>query len=252
MFQKKEAAGVGKEASGAKPAGQSADVKRLPQSFNDAARRFLQSEIEKQKLLRNLAFAGAGAAAVIAAICGVVAAIAVTKQPEPEVTILEHDRATGVTTVLHGLKGGPVTFDEATKRQWLKTYVETCESYDWWTIQSTADACKLMSTDKVGAAYIARIQAPDAPLALLKDKGKVIARVSGTTFLGDNVAQVRYALSTYDLGNPNSDKPVAQTYWIETVSFEFDPTRKMTDAEREINSLGFTVLTTRNDKQVAQ
>lgn len=241
MFKKKETAAANKQA----------DVRRLPQSFMNAAREFEQSDREREKRVSKIAFAAAGGFAVVAMICGVVAAIAVTKQPEPKVTILEHDRATGQTTVLRPLDGAPITYDEGTKRERLKVYVEMCESYDWWTIQATADACKLMSTDKVGSAYLNRIQAADAPLAALKDKGKVIAKVTGTTFLSDSVAQVRYTLSTYDLSNPNSDIPVAQTYWIETISFEFNPLRKMTDAERDINPLGFTALTTRSDKQVA-
>lgn len=247
----KDTAVADKQAPGAGSTGRQAEVKRLPQSFVEAAREFERSEIENQRLMRNVAFAAAGGFAVLAGICGVVAAIAVMKQPEPKLTIVEHDRATGQTTVLRPLDGAPITYDEGMKRERLRFYIETCESYDWWTIQATADACKLMSNDKVGTAYMNRIQAADAPLALLRDKGKVIAKVTGTTFLSDNVAQVRYTLSTYDLGNPNSDRPVAQTYWIETVSFEFNPLRRMTDAEREINPLGFTTLTTRNDKQVA-
>lgn len=250
MMSKKEMKSAIKSATSAK-AGSGLAEKRLPENFWRAALKFQQAEADFQRTLRNVAFGFAGAAGVIAAVCGVVAAEAINKEPEPITTILEHDKVSGATTVLRGLRGGPISFDEATKRERLRVYVETCESYDWWTIQATADVCKLMSSPRVAAAYMERIQKPDAPLAVLKDRGKVIAKEHGITFLNDNVAQVRYTLNTYDM-NTASDKPAAQTEWIETISFEINPTRKMTEAEREINSVGFTALTTRNDKQVTQ
>jgi type IV secretion system protein VirB8 len=220
---------------------------RLPQDFAEAAADFEKSKIEEVKKSRKIAWIIAAIGAALGVIGTITALVALLMRTEPEPTILEVDKSTGATTVLRSVRDSHDQYDEVVNKYWLAKYVRTCEGYDWFTISEQFEACKLMSDDDVAKEYSRKVQAPGAPLSVLKDKGKVVVKIISIAFFGET-AQVRFTSEKLNASGENVDNSPLQK-WIATIAFQFKP-GMMTEQERLVNPLGFKAATYRVDPEV--
>ena len=219
---------------------------RAAQSFTSAAADFERSKITEIKRSRKIAWAIAGVSTGLCVLSVASLLVAILFRTEPEPLVLQVDQSTGATTMLRSLRDSKDQFDEVVNKYWLAKYVRTCEGYDWFTISEQFEACKLMSEGSVSAEYSKRVQGASAPLATLKDKGKVIAKVSSIAFFGET-AQVRFTSErTSSSGDPLDPSPQK---FIATVAFQFKPS-VMTEQQRLVNPLGFKAVTYRVDPEV--
>ncbi len=174
---------------GAKPA-------RLPQSFAEAAADFEQSKILEIKRSRKIAWIIAMVSTAICSVSILAFLVALLMRTEPEPTILQVDKSTGATTVLRSVRDTKDQYDEVVNKYWLAQYVRTCEGYDWFTISEQFEACKLMSDSDVAKENSRKVQAPGSPLSVLKDKGKVVVKITSIAFFGET-AQVRLHILSF-------------------------------------------------------
>lgn len=226
------------------------NVAVTPQTFEQAALEFERFKNKELRSSRKIAWAVAGAAGVIAILSAGATGIAIFNREEPKPMIIKLDKGSGVAEVMRELDDAPAHFDEVTDKHWLSKYVCYREGYDWYEISSDYEVVKLMSSDDVGKEYEREIRAPFAPLNTLKETGKLRCKTLGVSFVG-TAAQVRYTTEKVNASGFNVDSSPMQ-FWTATVTFDYQPTRRMTDKEREENPLGFTVLSYRRDAEVRQ
>ena len=119
--------------------------------------------------------------------------------------------------------------------------------YDWFTISEQFEACKLMSDSDVAKENSRKVQAPGSPLSVLKDKGKVVVKITSIAFFGET-AQVRFTSEKLNASGENVDNSPLQK-WIATIAFQFKP-GMMTEQQRLVNPLGFKAATYRVDPEV--
>lgn len=224
---------------------------RAAQAFTKAAADFERSENEELRGSRKLAWRIAGVAMAITTVSILAFLVALLHRTEPEPVVLEVDKATGATTELRSLKDASDHYDEVVNKYFLAQYVRSCEGYDWATIQSTFDTCRLMSAPNVAAAFERRVKAPESPLNTLKDTGIIRVHIEAIAFLNDNTAQVRYTSQKLSPSGDNPDNSPLQK-WVATVAFQFKPKQQMTDQERLVNPLGFQAASFRSDPEVIQ
>ncbi|MBP7483723.1 MAG: type IV secretion system protein [Aquabacterium sp.] len=220
---------------------------RLPQSFAEAAADFEQSKILEIKRSRKIAWIIAMVSTAICSVSILAFLVALLTRTEPEPTILQVDKSTGATTVLRSVRDTKDQYDEVVNKYWLARYVSTCEGYDWFTISEQFEACKLMSDGDVAKEYSRKVQAPGAPLSVLKDKGKVVVKITSIAFFGET-AQVRFTSEKLSASGENVDNSPLQK-WIATIAFQFKP-GMMTEQQRLVNPLGFKAATYRVDPEV--
>jgi type IV secretion system protein VirB8 len=220
---------------------------RVPQEFADAAADFLRSKIEELKHSRKVAFWIAGVATSLCFLAVIAWLIATLTRTEPEPTIIQVDKSTGATTVLRSVKDTKDKYDEVVNKYWLATYVRQREGYDWYTISEQFEAVKLMSESDVADEYSKKVQSANAPLTTLKDKAKIVAKVSSIAFVGD-LAQVRFTTEKQSMSGDNSDNAPVQK-WIATIAYSFKA-GLMTDQQRLINPLGYKTISYRVDPEV--
>lgn len=223
---------------------------RLAQKFNEAAEEFERSRHDNEKRLRRLAFAVAGAGGLIGVLGVATALVAVMMRTEPEPVVLHTNDRTGMTTMLRSLRDGKDRYDEVTNKFWLKQYVMACEGYDWFLVADSLAACKLMSSDALAKEQETRVRAPDAPLKLLKDKGRVRVTVDAITFVGDS-AQIHFRSVKQNASGENVDGSPPQR-WISTAAFEFKPETMLSEQQRLVNPLGLKVQAYRRDQEALQ
>lgn len=223
--------------------------KRTPQSFVEAAASFEESKAENSKRLSKFALRVAGVSIVLAFLGVTTGLLGMLLRPEPTVVILRVDDTTGATTELRSLRDNTDKYDEVVNKYWLSQYVRYCESYDWYTISDQLESCKLMSEESIGKEREKNVRAPNAPLNLLKDKGKVVVKISSIVFIGDS-AQVRFTSEKLNTSGENVDNSPVQK-WIATVVYQFKP-KKLTEQQRLVNPLGLDVVSYRVDPEVVK
>jgi len=221
--------------------------KRLPQNFIEAAADFEKAKIHEVLLSRKIAWIIASLSSAICTISIIAFLAALLLRTEPEPVILKVDNSTGATTVMRSIRDNKDRYDEVVNKYWLAQYVRTCESYDWYTISEAFESCKLMSESDVAKEYARKVQAPNAPLHVLKDKGKLVTKISSIAFLGDT-AQIRFTTEKLNSSGENTDNSPVQK-WIATVAYWFKP-GQMTEQQRLINPLGFRAVSYRVDPEV--
>lgn len=224
---------------------------RAAQAFTKAAEDFEKSKIDEIKLSRKLAWLIGGIGALIGVLGVATALVAILLRTEPEPVVLKVAEDTGATTVLRSVRDASDHYDDVINKYWLAQYVRACEGYDWGTIQSSFDTCKLMSADGVATEYENKVKAPNSPLNVLKNTGKIVVQIESISFLNDNTAQVRFTSQKLSPSGENNDNSPLQK-WISTVAYEFKPKQQMTDQQRLTNPLGFKAASYRADPEVVR
>jgi type IV secretion system protein VirB8 len=224
-----------------------AKAKRIPQTFIQAAEDFETFKIDELKKSRKTAWMVAGISTVIAVIAVLGITIALITQPVPEPVVLKLDNATGDVTMLRSVRDHHDSFNEVVNKYWVGNFVRTCERYEWFSISTDFAACELFSAANVFREYANRVQASDAPINVLKDRGRIEIKVTSIVMLSPNNAQVRFTSQQLNAAGENPMNQPLQR-WIATISFHYQTTR-MTEQQRLINPLGFMVLSYRVDPE---
>ena len=189
-----------------------------------------------------------GIGGLVIAGLAVIAVTSLTPLKESVPYVMEVDKATGATNIVTTIKNKQMTYDEVINRHWLRQYVMFREGYNWNTIQATYDTTKLFNSPEVQAKYRAFYESPAAPHKVLKQNAEVLVKVTNVSFVGD-MAQVRFEKQLVPVGN-SEIKPAPPQKMIATIAFEFKST-PMTEAVRDINPLGFQVLSYNVTEEVA-
>jgi type IV secretion system protein VirB8 len=227
-----------------------AAITRLPQAFAEAAADFETFKITEIKKSRKVAWIVAGTATAMAALATVAFLVAMLSRVEPEPVVITVEKSTGITNTVRMMKDAKDQYGEVVDKYWVAKFVSFYEGYDWYTISNQFEAVKLMSENDVAAEYGRKVQAPTAPLAMLKDKGKIAVDVSSVVFVGD-VAQVRFSTTKVNTSGENTDASPQQR-WIATVAYKYSPSTAMSEQQRLVNPLGLKILTYRADPEVTK
>jgi len=219
---------------------------RTPQSFDELARDMEKFEVDELIASRARAWKLSWVCAVVAAASFVSLVVSLALREEPIPVVMERDPRTGAITVARPLKDAQDKYDEVTDKYWISRYVMEREGYDWFTISTQLATVKLMSEDDVAKEFEAKVRAPDAPLAMLKDKAKVVPRIISVTFIGE-LAQVRFSRQRVTTSGTNPDNAPEQVS-VATIAYHFKAGR-MTDQQRLANPLGFKALSYRADQE---
>nr|WP_172693536.1 type IV secretion system protein [Klebsiella pneumoniae] len=218
---------------------QKAEVKKEMKELLNASRQFQQKRIEmaekSEKRAWKVAFAGVavGLAGVVAVAC-----LAPFKTAVPY--LLRYNSETGYTDLAPVYQNNKKSLNEVVDKYFLSRFVIYHESYDWQTIQNSADNVKLMSDSRVNAEYQAYIRSDNSPLKVLGEDKKLKVDVISVTFLGE-VAQIRYRKTVLNnAGQP--DVNYQPLNYIATINYDYG--KKLTfDKDRiNVNPLGFRAL----------
>jgi type IV secretion system protein VirB8 len=212
------------------------------------ARRWDEDRLAAALRSRRLAWVVAGVAGGLAiAAVGAVALLAPLKTVEP--FVVRVDRTSGAVDVMRGLSAteGPVRYEEAVSKYFLAQYVRSRESY---LDPAAEDAFRLVALLSAPAeqrrwADVYRGSNPESPQNLYGPDGEAIVAVRAISFIGDDVANVRFRRTV------RGAQQTLETDWIATIAFTY--TRApMSETDRLRNPLGFQVISYRSDPEVVR
>lgn len=204
--------------------------------YLEQAIQYERDRVREARNSKTIAWCVAGAALFLTLVTVVTSGLVVhNNKPNPP-AVLQLDRSTGDVRVLKTLADAKIEYGKATDLFNLRRYVELRESYDWETIQSSFDAVMLMSSPVEAASYKAlnNEHNPLAPVNVLRDKVRVIAKAGTVTWIG-KTALVSFYKKTISL---RGDREPTTKYYVATIAYGYEDF-PMDDRDRSINAAGF-------------
>lgn len=142
---------------------------------------------------------------------------------------------------------------EVLDKYWLAQYVRYREGYQWETRRYNRKLVGLMSVDDVQQDYASQTDPklnPNAPISLYGKQAQLITKVNAISFIASDkvngekriTALVRYSKQLKRIGESH---PL--THWVATITFTYR-NAPMSVQNRQLNPLGFQVLSYRNDQ----
>jgi type IV secretion system protein VirB8 len=201
---------------------------------------------------RRIGLAGVGGAIGFACGSGAASFVAVTwrcaRFPIPSCS--GSDNATGMVDRVYDVDGGRWLASEAEQRHWLWQFVLAAEglSSDRTERRRNFDTVTLMSTPDVQARYAERVSGanPLSPQVVLGPTGQATLSWVSTTFIGRNLAQVRYVLIAR-----KGDNVLPRKNMVATVAFDFAK-GPISGGAVNVNPRGFLVTSYHVDEETPQ
>ena len=196
---------------------------------------FERSKVQAERDSKKIAWWCFTGSMALTSLTIIVSAVLVfNNKPNPPAVMQVHDN--GEVTMLKTLSDGKITYGQATDIAYLRKYIEYRESYDWETIQDFYNATVLLSSNteaNVYASFNAETN-PSAPVNVLKDKFRVIAKAGTISFVGET-ALVSFSKKTIPL---LTGMPATVDYFVATISYRYE-SQPMDDRDRGINVAGW-------------
>jgi type IV secretion system protein VirB8 len=203
------------------------------------ARSWETDKVRTLETSRRTAWIVASVSTVLAVFC-VVTMSSMIPIHKVDAYVVRVDSASGKVNVLKPLDSGDIKPEEAVNKYFVQWYVRWREGY----IRPLADLSYynvgIMSSPIEQTNYYKQLDTgnPNSPLNLYKNGGGSKIIIKSTVFVSPDSAQV-YFDKEEDFAGDGKEKKVTQ--WMAVVRYIYSGA-PMTDRDREVNPLGFTVL----------
>ncbi len=182
-------------------------------------------------------------ASVLLAMLALLAVMLLTPLKTVQPYVIRVDNSTGAVDVVKTMADAKTNYDEAINKYFTQWYVRWREGYSRQLAKEYYNNVGVMSSSIEQQRYLSFFspQNPESPLNLYRDAGIVNIKIKSTSFIGRDIALVRYVKEVVQGGNA----PVV-THWAATIRFRYEG-KPMAESVSAINPLGFQVLEYRND-----
>ena len=198
---------------------------------------FQSDHLRTQRRARNTAWVVAAIACAVAVLEG--AAIAsLAPLHTVEWRLVRVDSSSGAVDDVTTLKEAPKTVNEANVRYFLAQYVRLRESYVAPEAKYNFHAVSLMSSPDEQMRFATEFKGsnPHSPQVVFGKEGFIRINIESVSMLGPQLGQVRFAREEVRSGS----QPML-THWVATIGFEWRPDALISNADRELNPIGFQV-----------
>jgi type IV secretion system protein VirB8 len=189
-----------------------------------------------------------GAIGAIIGVLGVGAVAFMTPLKTVIPIVFRVDKESGAVERVYDVRGGGMEPSEAEKRYFLWEYVRRRQTYTAAEAKSNFESVALMSSPPVQQEYAAIFKGtnPNSPQVLLGSDGAATVRWVSTSFLGPQLAQIRFIQSASKGGHALPSQRM-----VATLQFEVAP-GELTSSQINVNPLGIIVTSYRADTESTQ
>ncbi|ECY7871620.1 type IV secretion system protein [Salmonella enterica subsp. enterica serovar Wilhelmsburg] len=216
----------------------------------NASRQFEGAMLDRQKTLTKAGWSIAVLFAVLSILLAV-AIIVLLPLKERIVELYVLDKITGRTEYITRVKDRDISTETAMAKSFAASYVTRREGYNYFALQNDYNVSKLYSSDTVKNEYIAWFNSPNAPDEVFKKAAmvanvEIISNVHADATKPDHLAQLRIKKTIHDVATGKDDVE----YWHIRLTYHYTPFKELTESQREVNPLGFTVTSYQRDKEL--
>lgn len=172
------------------------------------------------------------------------------KTTEPYV--IQVDKSTGLTDILHIANAQDIPVSEVMDKYWINTFVLSREAYDWNMLNDLIEKVRQLSIPIVYETYAQQFMKTGKQEPLddrLKDNFRIVVNVKSVVINRgrENVATVRFSKTTFNNANGHT---VGINNWTANISFDYYPEFDTSEATRLVNPFGFKVLSYQVDPEL--
>ena len=163
--------------------------------------------------------------------------------------VIQTDKTTGLSTVLHLANADDIPVSEMMNKYWVSEYVKAREGYDWRTLEQEYITVRELSLPNVFDVYASQygVDKKDSIENKLKDDFRVRVELKSVVINNDHVATVRFSKITFD---NKTGKEKARNHWTATLAWEYFPEFEVPEERRIINPFGFKITSYRVDPEL--
>ena len=211
-------------------------------AFFAQSRTFDGERVLSESRSRRLAWRIAGVSAATG-FASIVAVICMLPLRTVDVYVFRVNATTGTVDLVTPVRGIQ-TYDEAVTKYWLADYVRGREGYMFDEAPAAFRKVNLMSLEPEQAKFTENyaLKNPKSALAVLGREGTSKIDIRAISFPSANLGLVRYARTVQRGGQ------TTVSHWMATVAYDY-VSAPLSDADRLINPLGFSVRDYRIDPE---
>jgi type IV secretory pathway component VirB8 len=183
-------------------------------------------------------------ATAVGFILSVVALVALTPLKTETPYLVRVDNATGAADIISLMQVENTSYGEVIDKKHLSDYVKYRDGYDWWTVQKTHDATKLMSSATVAKEYEDKFDLHNR----LGQKYRVDVDILSISITSPGIAAVRYQ-TTQRQTDASGVTIREQARWVATIGYMYENPTVMRESDRRINPIGFQVVSWMRDHE---
>ena len=215
-----------------------------------ASRQFETAILEIDTRLKKAGWIVSGLFFIICIIMGV--AIVVMLPLKQTITELYSiDKQTGRIEYMTTVKESELSESDALNKAETAAYVVRRERYNYFALQKDYNDTQLFNSDKVNQQYLDLFNSDHSPDIIYEKAGyvvniDVISNVHSDATAPDRLATLRVKRTIRRI----SDGTETTDFMNIRLTYRYVPSMELTDAEREINPLGFIVTSYQRDKDL--
>ncbi|ROH76252.1 type IV secretion system protein [Lonsdalea populi] len=215
-----------------------------------ASRQFETAILERDTRLKKAGWIISGLFFIICIIMGVAIVVMLPlKQTITELYSL--DKQTGRIEYMTTVKESELSEFDALNKAETAAYVVRRERYNYFALQKDYNDTQLFNSDKVNQQYLDLFNSDHSPDIIYEKAGyvvniDVISNVHSDATAPDRLATLRVKRTIRRI----SDGTETTDFMNIRLTYRYVPSMELTDAEREINPLGFIVTSYQRDKDL--
>ncbi|EKS9266609.1 type IV secretion system protein VirB8 [Klebsiella pneumoniae] len=215
-----------------------------------ASRQFETAILERDTRLKKAGWIVSGLFFIICIIMGVAIVVMLPlKQTITELYSL--DKQTGRIEYMTTVKESELSESDVLNKAETAAYVVRRERYNYFALQKDYNDTQLFNSDKVNQQYLDLFNSDHSPDIIYEKAGyvvniDVISNVHSDATAPDRLATLRVKRTIRRI----SDGTETTDFMNIRLTYRYVPSMELTDAEREINPLGFIVTSYQRDKDL--
>ncbi|EAO3022186.1 type IV secretion system protein [Salmonella enterica] len=216
----------------------------------NASRQFETALLDRQNRITKAAWCVAFFFGLLA-VLAIVAIIIMLPLQHTELELYTLDSQTGRVEYVTRVKERDLSSETVLAAAFAANYVEHREGYNYFALQSDYNTTKQFSSETVKREYLDWFNSPNAPDVVYKKAAytatiEIISNVHSDATKPDRLAQLRIKKIIRDVATGREKVE----FWHIRFTYRYTPHNELTDIQREINPLGFTVTSYQRDKEL--
>lgn len=214
------------------------------------SRSFEQGLIDRDKRTAKAGFI-VGGVGLFLAVLAVTAVVGMLPLKQTIVELVTVDNHTGRTEHVTRASKTSLTAEAAYQKAMAANYVQLRERYVYPALQNDYETVQIYNSPHVNEDYLALYAGKNSPDKVYNNgahtvKVDILSNQITDGTAPDKVATIRYKKTIRRL----ADNSIRTEYWDARMTFHSDPEKEMSDTEREVNYLGFTVTSWQTDREI--
>ncbi len=192
-----------------------------------------------------------GGTGLLTGILGLTAVLLLLPLKTTELELYTVDNTTGRMEKVTRVTEEDVPSQMAMAKALAASYVKLRENYNYFSLQHDYDTVQLFASGRVNEEYRDFFNSQYSPDTVYQNAAhvvntEVISNVISDATDPDKLAQIRFKKTIRRV----ADGHTRVEFWNARVTFRYLPDKALTEAQREVNPLGFTVTSWQCDKEI--